>query len=135
MRENLWRGKPISQLSDAEREEMDRHMCWKRDFHSNMTLAERVQRLERAVFFNQEERNRLKSRQIAAETSLYNPKKAATPIDLLRELRAGFEAEAEEFRDREQRSTTMGNERVFGAKAYVAEQAVKKIDATLRDWA
>lgn len=54
--------------------------------------------------------------------------KATPPIDLLRELRAGFEAEARHYRE-------TPNAAGAGPKAYAAEQAVKKIDATLRDWA
>lgn len=64
--------------------------------------------------------------------------KAAAPIDLLRELRAGFEAEAIAFRGVQEADVSAGmriKAQVAGAKAFAAEQAVKKIDATLRDWA
>lgn len=62
--------------------------------------------------------------------------KATPPIDLLRELRAGFEHEAGRYRDDAlNQCATEGERRVLGAKAFAAEQAVKKIDATLRDWA
>lgn len=56
------------------------------------------------------------------------------PIDLLRELREGFVAEAHHFREQEQRSFSKLDQRVMGAKAFAAENAVRKIDATLRDW-
>lgn len=59
--------------------------------------------------------------------------KATAPIDLLRELRRGFETEAKHFRELEAQRAA-GGARAAGAKAYAAEQAVKKIDATLRDW-
>lgn len=59
--------------------------------------------------------------------------KVTAPIDLLREFRAGFEAEAEHFRALEKQRSA-GGARAAGAKAFAAEQAVKKIDATLRDW-
>lgn len=59
--------------------------------------------------------------------------KALAPIDLLREFRAGFEAEARHFRGLEKQRSA-GGARAAGAKAFAAEQAVKKIDATLRDW-
>lgn len=61
--------------------------------------------------------------------------KATAPIDLLRELRTGFEAEAKHFRGLEQTRMAGGGRRAAGVKAFAAEQAVKKIDATLRDWA
>jgi len=60
--------------------------------------------------------------------------RATAPIDLLREFRQGFEAEAVHFRGLETQRTG-GGKRAAGAKAYAAEQAVKRIDATLRDWA
>ena len=60
--------------------------------------------------------------------------KATPPIDLLREFRAGFEAEAREHRQRASITPDRGEEQACGAKAFAAEQAVKKIDATLRDW-
>lgn len=60
--------------------------------------------------------------------------KATAPIDLLREFRAGFEAEARDYRDKQQRCPPGSNNVAYGSKAYAAEQAVKKIDATLRDW-
>lgn len=60
--------------------------------------------------------------------------KATAPIDLLREFRAGFEAEARTCRERASITPDRGEEQAMGAKAYAAEQAVKKIDATLRDW-
>ena len=61
--------------------------------------------------------------------------KATAPIDLLREFRAGFEAEAKHFREQASRTPDRNEELAMGSKAYAAEQAVKKIDATLRDWA
>ena len=60
--------------------------------------------------------------------------KATAPIDLLRELRVGFETEARHYRDRAQRTPDRAEEQIAGAKAFAAESAVKKIDATLRDW-
>lgn len=60
--------------------------------------------------------------------------KATAPIDLLREFRVGFEAEAKHYREMQTRGTTIGEQRAMGAKANAAEQAVRKIDATLRDW-
>lgn len=62
--------------------------------------------------------------------------KATAPIDLLHELRAGFEAEARHYRARQETpGNSLVDNRIFGAHAFAAEQAVKKIDATLRDWA
>jgi hypothetical protein len=61
--------------------------------------------------------------------------KATAPIDLLRELRRVFEYEAAEYRKKEQVSLSRLEQKSFGAKAYANEQAVRKIDATLRDWA
>jgi hypothetical protein len=58
--------------------------------------------------------------------------KATAPIDLLRELRRGFKMEAIHFRNEEKKP--FANVRAMGTKAYGAEQAVKRIDATLRDW-
>ena len=60
--------------------------------------------------------------------------KATAPIDLLRELRAGFEAEARHFRERQARTFDGAEKHTVGAKAFAAENAVRKIDATLRDW-
>ncbi len=60
--------------------------------------------------------------------------KATAPIDLLREFRQGFEGEANYYRSRAAVAPDPGEEQSAGAKAFVAEQAVKKIDATLRDW-
>lgn len=61
--------------------------------------------------------------------------KAIAPIDLLRELRKGFDAEAKHFRSMESVSFSNLEMRAHSSKAYAAEQAVRKIDATLRDWA
>jgi hypothetical protein len=60
--------------------------------------------------------------------------KATAPLDLLREIRTGFEAEARHYRELE-RQAPIREQQANGAKAYAAEQAVRKIDATLRDWA
>lgn len=65
--------------------------------------------------------------------------KATAPLDLLRELRAGFEAEAGAFREQQRKLVAAGlgrsgKEQSCGAKAFAAESAVKRIDATLRDW-
>lgn len=61
--------------------------------------------------------------------------KATAPLDLLREIRQGFIAEAGEYRQRAGRTPDRGEEQACGAKAYAAETVVRKIDATLRDWA
>ena len=61
--------------------------------------------------------------------------KATAPIDLLREFRVGFDSEARHYRDRAAKTPDPVEEQLCGAKAFAAEQAVKKIDATLRDWA
>ncbi len=63
--------------------------------------------------------------------------KAIAPIDLLRELRTGFEVEAGAFRKQQEAAVASGlgiRALSAGAKAFAAEHAVKKIDATLRDW-
>lgn len=61
--------------------------------------------------------------------------KALAPIDLLREIRRGFASEAAHRRTKESISLSKVEARAEGAKAYAAEQMVRKIDATLRDWA
>lgn len=61
--------------------------------------------------------------------------KATAPIDLLREIREGFRHEAAEYRRIEQGAFSKMEQQVAGAKAFAAENAVRKIDATLRDWA
>jgi hypothetical protein len=65
----------------------------------------------------------------------YSPvDRASAPIDLLREIRRGFVAEAGHFRQQESEATSKLDRAVFGAKAFAAENTVRKIDATLRDW-
>jgi hypothetical protein len=61
--------------------------------------------------------------------------KATAPLDLLRELRQVFEHDAAEYRRQEQASLPRWEQVGLGAKAYACENAVRKIDATLRDWA
>jgi hypothetical protein len=63
------------------------------------------------------------------------PDRATAPIDLLREIRRAYEAEAAEYRRQEQLALSRFEMQALGAKAYASEQAVRKIDATLRDWA
>jgi hypothetical protein len=63
------------------------------------------------------------------------PDRAVAPIDLLREIRKAYEHEAQEFRRQEQKAYSKLEQQVAGAKAFAAENAVRKIDATLRDWA
>lgn len=58
-----------------------------------------------------------------------------SPIDLLREIRKAYEHEAKEFRRQEQAAFSKIEQQVAGAKAFASENAVRKIDATLRDWA
>jgi hypothetical protein len=60
---------------------------------------------------------------------------AMEPIPLLRELRKAFEHDATEYRKREQASMSRLEQGSLGARAYACEAAVRKIDATLRDWA
>lgn len=60
--------------------------------------------------------------------------KAVAPIDLLREIRRVFEHDAAEYRKQEQLSLSRMEQAALGAKAYACENAVRKIDATLRDW-
>jgi hypothetical protein len=61
--------------------------------------------------------------------------KAEAPIPLLRELRRVFEYDAGEYRKREQASLSTLEQKALGARAYACENVVRKIDATLRDWA
>lgn len=61
--------------------------------------------------------------------------RAIPPLDLLREIRRAYEAEAKEYRRQEQLALSRIEMRALGSKAYASEQAVRKIDATLRDWA
>lgn len=60
--------------------------------------------------------------------------RSTAPIPLLRELRRVFEHDAGEYRKREQLSLSHMEQKALGARAYACEQAVRKIDATLRDW-
>jgi hypothetical protein len=55
------------------------------------------------------------------------------PLILLRELRQVFEIDAKQLREREKEAAG-GESRALGARAYAAENVVKEIDATLRDW-
>jgi hypothetical protein len=59
--------------------------------------------------------------------------KAMPPLDLLREIRKAFEHDATELREKEKQSSGL-EARALGLRAFAAEAAVKKIDATLRDW-
>jgi hypothetical protein len=61
--------------------------------------------------------------------------KATAPLDLLRELRQVFEHDAAEYRKREQIAPGPLEQQACAAKAYANETVVRKIDATLRDWA
>ena len=59
---------------------------------------------------------------------------AVPPLDLLRELRKVFEHDAAVLRRRETLALSKLEERAAGAKAYANENAVRKIDATLREY-
>jgi hypothetical protein len=61
--------------------------------------------------------------------------KATAPLDLLRELRRGFEHDAKVCREKEKLALSEFEKRAIGARAYANENAVRRIDATLRDWA
>lgn len=61
--------------------------------------------------------------------------KATAPIDLLREIRQGFVVEAGHFREQQEQAARRSVKQAMGAKAFAAEHVVRKIDATLRDWA
>lgn len=61
--------------------------------------------------------------------------KAMAPLDLLKELRQVFEHHAATFRKRQQATYSKLEANAAGARACACEQAIKKIDATLRDWA
>jgi hypothetical protein len=61
--------------------------------------------------------------------------KATAPIDLLRELREVFVIDGANFRIVARDASTTGDQRAAGARAFACETAVKRIDATLRDWA
>lgn len=61
--------------------------------------------------------------------------KATAPLDLLRELKNSFMHDALAYRDIERDAEVEGDRRAAGAKAYANETVVRKIDATLRDWA
>lgn len=63
------------------------------------------------------------------------PDKATAPLDLLRELRRAFVHEANEYRRKQENALAPLERQAAAAKAYANEQAVRKIDATLRDWA
>ena len=60
--------------------------------------------------------------------------KATAPIDLLREIRRGYEIEADQHRSKEKLALSRFEKQAEGAKAYAAESMVRRIDATLRDW-
>lgn len=57
------------------------------------------------------------------------------PLDLLRELREVFVADAKAFRSKEAGAWTTLEKHAIAGKAAACEHAVKRIDATLRDWA
>lgn len=62
------------------------------------------------------------------------PDRATAPIDLLREFRKVFEHDAGVCRQKEKLALSKFEKRAIAARAYANEQAVRKIDATLRDW-
>lgn len=60
--------------------------------------------------------------------------KGTPPIELLKQLREVFKADADSFRRKEATAWTRLEKQAMAGQAAACEYTVKRIDDTLRDW-